>query len=164
MRWEGQSDAESDKSHTTRTPIPRGVKNQLFMAQKGRCFYCGRTNRIRYLEVDHKYPFSRGGGGDIDNLQLLCTPCNMRKGIQSDEEFRHRYHRLLPTGGGIPNPPISQDAFADETQHTRASREVRAIYHRRFSAYRGSQRDGCGLILVATALTVIVLAVLAIAL
>jgi len=131
------------------------------MAQKGRCSYCGRTHRIRYLEIDHKHPLSRGGGNEIGNLQLLCTPCNMRKGIQSDEEFRRRYKRLLPADGGISHPPILQDDFTDETQRTRASREVRAIYHERFSAYRRSQGGGWGLLVAAAAIVIIAATVLA---
>ena len=157
MGWGGKS----NDSDTSRIVFPRSVKNQLFMAQKGRCSYCGRTHRIRYLEIDHKHPFSRGGGNEIDNLQLLCIPCNMRKGIQSDEEFRRRYHRLLPADGSIPYNPIPQDDFADETQHTRAPREVRAIYHERFSAYRERQRGGCGLLVATAVLVIIALALLA---
>ncbi len=71
----------------------------------------------------------------------------MRKGIQSDEEFRSRYWRLLPDDDSIPYPPIPQDDFSEETQYTRASREVRSIYRERFEDYRASQRGGCGLVL-----------------
>lgn len=119
---------------------------------------------MRYLEIDHKYPFSRGGGDEIDNLQLLCTPCNMRKGIQSDEEFRYRYRRLLPADGSIPNPQIPQDVFSTETQYTKASHEVRAIYRERFDTYRYSRRSGysrgsgCGLVVAAGVLDILVLA------
>ena len=144
-----------------RVVFPRHVKNALFRAQKGRCSYCGRTHRIRYLEIDHKFPLSRGGGNQIDNLQLLCTPCNMRKGIQSDQEFRRRYHRLLPPDGTIPNIPIPQGNFNDETQRTRAPQEVRAIYHQRFSEYRASQRGGCGLLAAAAVSALLALALLA---
>ena len=154
MRW-GDRPNSSDPR---RIVFPRSVKNQLFMAQKGRCSYCGRVNRIRYLEVDHKHPVSRGGGNDIGNLQLLCTPCNLRKGIQSDEEFRLRYQRLLPADGSIPQHPIPQAEFTDETQRTRASREVRTIYHERFSAYRWSRRGDSGR-LVAIVVIVIIVAV-----
>ena len=146
---------------TRRVIFPRSVKNKLFMAQKGKCSYCGHTHRIHYLEIDHKYPLSRGGGNEIDNLQLLCIPCNMRKGIQSDQEFRYRYRRLLPADGSIPHPPIPQDYFSDETRRTRASQEVRAIHHARFSAYRKSQRGGCGLLAAAVVLLFLVLALLA---
>jgi CRISPR/Cas system Type II protein with McrA/HNH and RuvC-like nuclease domain len=131
------------------------------MAQKGRCSYCGRIHRTDYLEVDHKYPLSRGGGNEVGNLQLLCTPCNMRKGIQSDEEFRRRYRRLLPADGSIPHHPILQDDFTNETKRTKAPREVRAIYHERFSAYRRSQDGGFGFLVAIAVLVIIALIVLA---
>ena len=132
-----------------RPVIPWRIKNQLFMSQKGKCFYCGYTRRMRYLEIDHKYPVSRGGGDEIENLQLLCTPCNMRKGIQSDEEFRTRYWRLLPPNGSVPPSPIPQPLFRDETQQTRASAQVRAIYRDRFMSYRW--RRGSNIVLLAEA-------------
>ena len=167
MLW----DDGHDDSRAPRIIFPRHVKNALFTAQKGKCSYCGRTNRIRYLEIDHKFPLSRGGSNETDNLQLLCTPCNMRKGIQSDEEFRWRYQRLLPPDGTIPNPPIAQDDFSAETQLTTASPEVRAIYHQRFiearygrfAEYGASQRGGCGLLAAAAVAIVFALALLALA-
>ena len=138
-----------------RDPIPWRVKNQLFRAQKGRCNYCGRTHRMRFLEIDHKWPVSRGGGDEVSNLQLLCKRCNMRKGIQSDEEFRRRYWRLLPDDDSIPYPPISQDDFSEETQYTRASREVRAIYRDRFEEYRASRRSDTGIGVLVTVLVIL---------
>ena len=134
MAREEQYEEHHDDSG--RPVIPWGVKNKLFMAQKGKCFYCGTIHRMGYFEVDHMYPFSRGGSDDIGNLQLLCAPCNMRKGIQSDEEFRSRYRRLLPADGSIPQQPIPQSLFRDETQRTRASAQVRGIYRDRFMSYR----------------------------
>ena len=121
MQWDDDSQWDDNPNNWRRRRVifPRSVKNQLFTAQRGKCSYCGHTHRMRYLEIDHKYPFSRGGGDEIDNLQLLCISCNMRKGIQSDEEFRYRYQRLLPADGSIPHPPIPQDYFSDETQRTR---------------------------------------------
>ena len=126
-----------------RIVLPHRVKQALFREQRGRCRYCGLTHRIGHLEIDHKWPVSRGGGNDMSNLQLLCRACNMRKGIQTDQEFRRRYGRLMPADGGIPNPPVSQAQFAGETQRTRAAPNVRRIYHRRFSKYRrGSSYRG----------------------
>lgn len=34
------------------------------------------------FELDHAYPYSRGGAHTLENLQLLCTPCNRSKGAR----------------------------------------------------------------------------------
>jgi len=34
-----------------------------------------------YLSIDHKIPRYFGGKSEIDNLQVLCVPCNVKKGI-----------------------------------------------------------------------------------
>ena len=155
MRWD-----EKPNSGRHRSVLPQDVKNGLFRAQKGRCAYCGRTHRSHYLQIDHKHPVSRGGNDEINNLQLLCKPCNMRKGIQSDEEFRRRYQRLLPADGSIPSPPILQDSFSKQTQYTRAPREVRAIYHKRFAAARARRGSGCGLLVTTVVLSLLALVLL----
>ncbi len=45
------------------------------------CAYCGTD---KTLEVDHVTPRSLGGTDNLDNLQLLCRPCNLNKsnGVQ----------------------------------------------------------------------------------
>lgn len=41
-----------------------------------RCLCCGER---KTLTVDHVVPVSRGGAGDISNIQPLCIDCNKRK-------------------------------------------------------------------------------------
>ena len=36
--------------------------------------------------IDHVVPLSRGGKNDLPNLQLLCPPCNLRKGDSVEED------------------------------------------------------------------------------
>lgn len=115
---------------------PYRVKLQLSHLHRGKCRYCGRTPFIRNLEIDQKFPMSRGGGNGWSNLQLLCVPCNMRKGIQSDEEFRDRYWELLPEDRSPLDLPISQEDFNYITTVTRAAPQVPRIYHRSFQAAR----------------------------
>ena len=44
-----------------------------------RCVCCGTTRR---LGLDHIRPVSKGGQTVIENLQLMCRDCNLRKGNQ----------------------------------------------------------------------------------
>lgn len=44
-----------------------------------RCVKCGRKTK---LGLDHIRPVSKGGCTEMDNLQLMCGPCNEEKGQQ----------------------------------------------------------------------------------
>lgn len=51
---------------------------RMFNQQNGCCKICG-DYLLRY-EIDHIIPIIRGGTNWPENLQLLCKPCNCRKG------------------------------------------------------------------------------------
>lgn len=57
--------------------VPQHVKNAVYQRDGGRCRECGAGS---YLEFDHIIPRSRGGATSVNNLQLLCRRCNLRKG------------------------------------------------------------------------------------
>lgn len=63
-----------------RTPMPQRVR-QLVLERDGRyCRHCGTTER---LTIDHITPVRHGGRlEDPENLQVLCQPCNSRKGAR----------------------------------------------------------------------------------
>ena len=112
-----------------REPIPnlKKMKEKLFLKQKGRCMYCGIKLDIRYFHVDHKMPVARDGSNSIGNLQLLCGPCNGRKGGSfSDGEFRRAY-KLTPSRQAKNPPPrqISQQRFDKITKERAAKRTKR---------------------------------------
>ncbi len=57
--------------------IPQEVRNAVWQRDQGRCVQCGATE---YLEYDHVIPFSKGGASTVNNIQLLCRTCNLKKG------------------------------------------------------------------------------------
>lgn len=60
-----------------RQPIPKTVQREVWRRDRGACAECGSREKI---EFDHIIPLARGGTNTARNLQLLCEPCNRRKG------------------------------------------------------------------------------------
>ena len=56
-----------------REPIPRAVRLAVFERDGGRCVECGSAFEIQY---DHVIPLALGGAATVENLQILCAPCN----------------------------------------------------------------------------------------
>jgi hypothetical protein len=68
----GEQPRASDRGH-----IPDDVKQLVWIRDQGRCKVCGSTSELQF---DHIVPVVMGGSSEPDNLQLLCGPCNRRKG------------------------------------------------------------------------------------
>lgn len=58
----------------------------LLENQNGLCAGCGCNISSGY-HVDHIVALVNGGSNWPENLQLLCPPCNMKKGMKSQSEF-----------------------------------------------------------------------------
>lgn len=56
---------------------------EMFLSQENKCNICKCDISIKY-HVDHIRPISKGGSNFISNIQLLCPPCNLRKGDKWD--------------------------------------------------------------------------------
>jgi 5-methylcytosine-specific restriction endonuclease McrA len=62
-----------------RKPVTAGDLLRLLWNTPHVCVYCGRQPPDVKLHVDHRFPASRGGSSKLDNLQLLCAECNLKK-------------------------------------------------------------------------------------
>lgn len=60
--------------------IPEHVKVAVFQRDRGRCKQCGYSGP--YIEYDHVIPRSKGGPNTVENIQLLCRQCNLKKGAR----------------------------------------------------------------------------------
>lgn len=83
------------REKTHRPAIPKDVRAQVLAP--GCCAYCGATED---LQVDHIYPYSKGGAHSIENFQPLCKPCNYAKRDKTEEQ----YFALIGRTHGTPHP------------------------------------------------------------
>jgi len=64
--------------------IPRRTvrfsRHNIYIRDRNRCQYCGRTFPRSELNLDHVIPRSRGGRTEWENIVCSCLSCNKRKG------------------------------------------------------------------------------------
>ena len=77
--WSAESVTESQSP-----PKPTSHKHLLYGQQEARCAMCSTFTQFNVMEVDHIVPRAEGGGDELENLQLLCRPCNATKGTSED--------------------------------------------------------------------------------
>jgi HNH endonuclease len=65
---------DEDRSGSRR--IPQHIKIEVWQRDRGCCAECGAGT---YLEFDHVIPWSKGGASTVNNVQLLCRRCNLKK-------------------------------------------------------------------------------------
>jgi hypothetical protein len=74
--WPPPATAPPVGERNSRT-IPQDVKIKATVRDQGRCRQCGSDEDLHF---DHVIPWSRGGANTLANIQILCGPCNRRKG------------------------------------------------------------------------------------
>jgi hypothetical protein len=76
-----------EKSQRNQPAAPRvtphqsraSLRTQIFARDHHRCTQCHSTHA---LELDHIVPKAKGGATTLDNLRVLCRPCNQRAAIR----------------------------------------------------------------------------------
>ena len=64
------------------------LRFMIFQRDNFTCQYCGRKSPEVILEVDHKYPKSKGGLNKMKNYITSCRECNIGKGDVILDEFK----------------------------------------------------------------------------
>lgn len=74
---------QSSTFHKTRREVSLTMRFQVMKRDNFRCCICGASpakDPSIELHIDHIIPWSKGGETELDNLQTLCSKCNLGKG------------------------------------------------------------------------------------
>ena len=71
------------------TPLRRRHLPAKIKEQNGRCAIYGEEipQGKGQNHIDHRTPRSRGGTDDASNINVVCAPCNRRKGVKRMDEL-----------------------------------------------------------------------------
>jgi hypothetical protein len=56
--------------------ISSEVQLAVWKRDNGKCVSCGSEEKLHF---DHIIPFSKGGSNAVENIQILCAQCNLKK-------------------------------------------------------------------------------------
>lgn len=71
---------DGDERHLNIRAFSNNMKREAYERQQGVCVKCEKQFRLEAMEGDHIKPWHEGGKTNAENCQMLCKPCNRRKG------------------------------------------------------------------------------------
>lgn len=74
--------------------LPNGTVATIGALQRWRCAIC-RVDIKPAHHIDHIMPLARGGRHEPRNIQLLCPPCNLKKGASHPADYMRKVGRLI---------------------------------------------------------------------
>ena len=80
----------SETRNNQRNPRYNVFRPLLFGRQEGQCAGTGYEIYYSQSSVDHVQPRSAGGANTLDNLKVLCQPCNRLKAAGSWDEYKKK--------------------------------------------------------------------------
>ena len=58
--------------------IPKSVRQRVLIRDRYRCVKCSSQKNLQF---DHIVAIRNGGSNTVGNVQVLCSVCNLRKGV-----------------------------------------------------------------------------------
>ena len=90
--------SEPDQSHPSNRPSSKRpslsalLRHKIFLKHRGECNRCQSTT---HLEIHHQIPRYRGGGDELENLELLCSPCHKRHHhLNGDPNYKSKLQKI----------------------------------------------------------------------
>ena len=79
-----------------RKKIPLTVRNNLWVKTyndniNGNCYVCSCKITLHNFHAGHKISIKKGGTNNINNLEIVCSSCNLSMGMQDLDEFKKIY-------------------------------------------------------------------------
>ena len=95
---------DGDERHLNLRSFSKAQKVAAYERQDGICADCGQAFGYGQMEGDHIKPWKEGGLTTDDNLQMLCKPCNPKKGRDmNDQEDKPKRGRGRPVEKPMPD-------------------------------------------------------------
>ncbi|PIS10446.1 MAG: hypothetical protein COT73_09425 [Bdellovibrio sp. CG10_big_fil_rev_8_21_14_0_10_47_8] len=109
LRVDQSADVQDKDTHGSRKRVPEGrarsrripasIRRQVWLKSQGQCCYrdpiSGTNCASKFqLQIEHRYPWAKGGGHQIENLELLCSAHNQLRAIQQFGEKKIKYHQV----------------------------------------------------------------------